>query len=224
LDIPVSICSSVHVFGNDINENLEEYEDRFANFPESFDEDYSFLKGKVTPLHASKAVNEIHGKAYIDTYGLPVGIMRLTGMYGPRQFAGMNHGWVSNFIFRLLKGLPLHIFGTDKQVRDILYCDDASRVFYDFYDRQVAGLYVVGGGVNNLVSIRQVIDKVSKYLNVKPEIVMEPAREYDLNYFVGNSTKAWNNLGWEPKVSVDEGLKLTVDWIKENLEYFEVNK
>jgi CDP-paratose 2-epimerase len=224
IDSPISICSSIHVFGNDINNNLLEDKTKFTNNPKAFKEDYSFLKGKVTPLHASKAINEIHGLSYIDTYGLKVGIMRFTGMYGPRQFAGMNHGWVSNFIFRMIKGLPLHIFGSDKQVRDILYCTDAVKIFFDFYKKQVAGLYVVSGGINNEISIQEMIAYTSKYLKVEPKIIVDKHRGFDLNYFVGDISKAEINLRWKPKVNYVDGLKLTVDWIKNNIELFEITE
>jgi CDP-paratose 2-epimerase len=220
LDVPVSICSSVHVFGNDINKNLIEEETRFKCIPESLNEDNRILNGEISPLHASKASTEIYGQAFIDTYGLKVGIMRLTGMYGPRQFAGMHHGWVSNFIIRILKDLPISIYGTDKQVRDILYCTDASRVFLKYYENQKPGLYIVGGGPECAISLKEVIGYVSILLGKEPYIKLEKERFGDLYYFVSDISKASKNLDWRPSVKPSEGLLETTGWIKNNLELF----
>lgn len=220
-DIPVSICSSVHVFGNNINKKLIAEEKRFTCIPETLNEDYKILDGEVSPLHASKASAEIYGQAFIDTYGLKVGIMRFTGMYGPRQFAGMNHGWVSNFIIRILKDLPIIIYGTDKQVRDILYATDAARIFDCFYKHQVPGLYVIGGGKNNIVSLREVIEIVCEIAHKKIEINMKKYRMGDLYYFVGDYTKANKLLGWKPHITPRKGLEKTIDWINKNIGLFE---
>lgn len=229
-DIPISICSSVHTFGNNSNKTLinNPKSTRLISNKATFTENDGFLDGFVSPLHASKGCAEIYGRAFIDTYGLKVGIMRLGGMYGPRQFAGMNHGWVSNFISRMLKGLPLYIFGTEKQVRDILYCTDAAKLFYNYYEssrfRNVSGLYVIGGGLHCRTSLIDVINHVATNYKLKPNIVMKPQRDIDLFYFVSDNGKAYNQLAWEPKVFMAEGLEKTTNWIKENLALFEVTE
>ena len=221
LDIPVSICSSIHVFGNKINNTLKEEGTRFKCSPESIDESEKVLQGDISPLHASKMSSEIYGQCFIDTYGLKVGIMRLSGMYGPRQFAGMHHGWVSNIILRILKDLPVYIFGSDKQVRDILYCKDAAKVFLSFYNYQVPGLYIIGGGKECIFSIRDLIDFVSKLSGKKPEIILKERRFGDLYYFVSNIDKARTYLKWSPDVLPQEGIENTFRWIKENIKLFE---
>ena len=221
LDIPVSICSTIHVFGNRINKSLTEENTRFKCYPESLDENEKVLQGDVSPLHASKMSSEIYGQCFIDTYGLKVGIMRLSGMYGPRQFAGMHHGWVSNIILRILKDLPVYIFGSDKQVRDILYCKDAAKVFLSFYNYQVPGLYIIGGGKECIFSIRDLIDFVSKLSGKKPEIILKERRFGDLYYFVSNIDKARTYLKWSPDVLPQEGIENTFRWIKENIKLFE---
>lgn len=220
-DIPISICSSVHVFGNRINSKLTEGVDRFECDPPTIGEDYPILNGDITPLHASKASAEIYSRAYIDTYGLQVGIMRLSGMYGPRQFAGAHHGWVSNFAIRILKNLPVTVFDTDLQVRDILYCTDAARVFSLFYTHHIPGLYVVGGGNSSIVSLRDVIRMIGESSGKKPKVVFEPKRFGDLYYFVADISKAVKNLGWTPSVHPSDGIMETVEWIRDNITLFE---
>ena len=126
-DIPVVNCSTIHVYGNEgINHALVEEETRLVlpSFP--INENNPLLDGLISPLHASKRTAELYVQSYIDTYGLKAANFRLTGIYGPRQFGGEDHGWVANFIIKTILGRPIKIFGTDKQVRDILYVKDAA--------------------------------------------------------------------------------------------------
>ena len=60
------------------------------------------MEGDLTPLHASKRSAELYLQTYIDTYKLKVASFRLTGLYGPRQFGGEDHGWVANFSIKAM--------------------------------------------------------------------------------------------------------------------------
>jgi len=219
-DIPVVNCSTIHVYGNKINETLKEDEKRFIREPPEIDENHPILQGTITPLHASKRSAEIYVQAYIDTYGLEAATFRLTGMYGPRQFGGEDHGWVANFAIRTLLRLPIKIFGTDKQVRDILYVEDAVRAFDAFYKSREPGIYNIGGGVKNIISLRECLELIRRITGIEQDIRFEPARPGDLWYFVCDITKAKEKLKWEPKVSNEEGIKKLIDWIKENIGIF----
>lgn len=219
-DIPVVNCSSIHVYGNGINETIKESKRRFTRKPPVIDENYPILQGMLTPLHASKRTSEIYVQTYIDTYGLKAATFRLTGMYGPRQFGGEDHGWVANFAIRTLLGLPIKVFGTDKQVRDILYVSDAAEAFDAFYKKKESGLYNIGGGVKNIVSLGECLELLGKLAGKEQYITVEPARLGDLWYFASDITKAKENLKWEPTVSNEDGIKKLVEWIKENIGIF----
>ena len=219
-DIPVVNCSTIHVYGNKINETLKEAETRFIREPPAIDENHPVLQGKLTPLHASKRAAEIYVQTYIDTYGVKAANFRLTGLYGPRQLGGEDHGWVANFTIRTILGLPIKIFGTDKQVRDILYASDAAEAFDAFYRNLLPGTYNIGGGVSNAISLGECLKLISKITGIEQKIIYMPARHGDLWYFVCDITKANEKLGWKPKVSNEEGIKKLVDWVKENIELF----
>jgi len=223
-DIPVVNCSSIHVYGNKINETIKEGERRFTREPPDIDENYPIMQGKITPLHASKRSAEIYVQTYIDTYGLNAATFRLTGMYGPRQFGGEDHGWVANFAIRTLLKLPIKIFGTDKQVRDILYVSDAVSAFDAFYKNRKPGLYNIGGGIDHIISLGECLELIRKITGIEQDIRFEPARSGDLWYFVCDITKAKKELGWTPKVSNEEGIKKLVDWIKDNIKLFRGEK
>jgi len=221
LDIPAVLCSTIHVYGNKINQKLIERETRFECSPSCIPEDHPILEGDITPLHVSKRTLELYGLCYIDTYGLNIGIFRLSGMFGPRQFAGMHHGWVSNFVIRTLKRLPIYIFGTDKQVRDILYATDAARAFKCFYDHQVPGIYNIGGGLKTAISLRETLDLIHEITGIPQRIIYKEHRHGDLYYFVCDISKAKECLEWSPTVMPREGLSRTIRWVQENLDLFE---
>lgn len=219
-DIPVVVCSTIHVYGNKINDTIKEGKTRFIREPPAIDENYPIMQGKITPLHSSKRTAEIYVQTYTDTYGLEAAIYRLTGMYGPRQFGGEDHGWVANFLIRTILRLPIKIFGTNKQVRDILYVSDAVEAFEAFNKNRKSGLYNIGGGFNNIISLGECLRIIREIAGIKQKIVYEPARLGDLWYFVCNITKARKKLGWEPKISNRVGLEKLVNWVKENLVLF----
>ena len=134
LRIPMVSCGTIHIYGNRINESLGEESTRYVRNPAAIDESHPTVKGILTPLHASKRSAELYIETFIHSYGLCIASFRLTGLYGPRQFGGEDHGWVANFSIRNVLGMLLTIFGTGKQLRDILYATDVAEAFYDFYN------------------------------------------------------------------------------------------
>lgn len=217
LKIPVAVCSSVHTYGSDkINSELKEEATRYVKNPVAINEDYPLLQGMVTPLHASKRSNEIYVQSFIDTYGLKVACFRLTGIYGPNQFGGEDHGWVANFSIRNVIGLPITIFGTGKQLRDILYANDVAEAFYRFYEHQAPGVYTIGGGQENMISLLECIKLIDNITGNKSEVNFEKDRPGDLRYFVADYSKFNKATGWEPKIKPEEGIKELIKWIVQN--------
>ena len=220
-DVPMVNCSSIHVYGNKVNELLNEEKTRFT-LPNitGVIESYPLLWGDITPLHASKRTGEIYTQAYVDTYELKAASFRLTGMYGERQFGGEDHGWVANFVIRSLLKLPITIYGTDKQCRDILYVKDAVEAFDAFYKHQKSGIYNIGGGIERLISLKECLDLIVEITGIEQDINFEEARKGDLWYFCCNVDKAEKELGWKPKTSNEEGLRRLISWVEENKELF----
>jgi CDP-paratose 2-epimerase len=221
LKIPVAICSSVHTYGPDhINSLLKEEKTRYVRNPKLISEKDPLLQGVVTPLHASKRANEIYAQSYIDTYNMDVACFRLTGIYGPNQFGGEDHGWVANFTFRTFIGEPLTIFGTGKQLRDILYASDVCEAFDAFYKKRKSGIFVIGGGEGNMISLLESIDLIGKITGRKAVIKFEKDRFGDLRYFVSDCSKFTKATGWKPKVRPEQGIKKLFNWVKINENLF----
>jgi CDP-paratose 2-epimerase len=221
LKIPMVSCGTIHIYGNRINGSLIERSTRYVRIPPAIDESHPVFKGTLTPLHASKRSAELFVQAYIQSYGLPVASFRFTGLYGPRQFGGEDHGWVAHFCIRALTGRPVRVFGTGKLVRDFLYAADAARAFHAFYEHGTPGIYNIGGGIDCSISLLECIDLIGRITGEKQKIVFERMRLGDLLYFVCDIKKAEQTLQWKPAVAPEQGIKRMIAWIVKEREIFQ---
>ena len=220
LKIPAALCASVHVYGNDINSELTEGDERYVRTPEAIDEGYPTLGGTLTPLHATKAGGDIYVQTYIDTYNVDACSFRLSGIYGTRQFGGEDHGWVANFAIRSVYDRTINVFGSGKQVRDVVYVTDVCEAFDAFYKSRKSGVYNIGGGISTSISLLQSIDIIEEINGVRPDVNHAEDRHGDLRYFVCDIQKAKNLMGWQPKIMPKEGISLLIEWIRDNKEIF----
>lgn len=218
--IPIVSCATIHIYGNEINECLKEGQTRYIHEPPEIDEQHPVMEGKLTPLHVSKRAAELYVQTFIDTYKLEAASFRLTGLYGPRQFGGEDHGWVANFSIRSVLDIPITIYGTGKQVRDILFASDAVEAFDAFYKTRKPGIYNIGAGYKNSISLLECIDLIKKTSRKKPRVEFKESRLGDLQYFVCNYSKAEQELHWEPKISPEQGVKKLIEWIEQNIAIF----
>ena len=218
--IPIVSCATIHVYGNKINEELKEGKTRYLREPPEIDEQHPVMEGLLTPLHVSKRAAELYVQTFIDTYKLKAASFRLTGLYGPNQFGGEDHGWVANFAIRAILGKPINIYGSGKQVRDILYAKDAVLAFNAFYKNQKPGIYNIGGSSKTAISLIECIDILKEILGKEIQVNFLPDRLGDLRYFICDISKAKRELNWESKVLPKEGITNLVNWIKKNINLF----
>lgn len=218
--IPMVHCSTIHIYGNKINEKLKEKKTRYSHYPPKINEKYPVMEGILTPLHISKRTAELYVQTFIDRYGLEAAIFRLTGLYGPRQFGGEDHGWVANFAIRALLNKPINIYGKGKQTRDILYSKDVIEAFDAFYKTRSSGIYNIGGGTKTATSLIECINLLEKITGKKIKVNFLPERLGDLRYFICNIDKATRELNWQAKTLPKEGIINLISWIKENIKLF----
>ena len=114
----------------------------------------------------------------------------------------------------------LRIFGTGKQVRDIIYPKDVARAFHAFYEIGKPGIYNIGGGPEYAISLIDCIDLIGKILGKTPEVKFEKGRHGDLLYFICDTAKAEKVLKWKPEVPPKEGVKRLLEWIKQEQDLF----
>jgi len=225
-ETPVLNCSTIHVYGTGINQELVEEATRFSRYGQSeIGEAHPLLTGHITPLHQSKYAAEVATSTFADMTGIAAVSFRLTGFYGPRQFGGEDHGWVANFAIRTVMERPITVFGTDKQVRDILFVDDVVAAINAWYENgRESGIYNIGGGVSHIISLGECLEELGGIAGKAQTIELQPGREGDLHYFCCDTALARDVFGWEPVVDNRQGLQRLVRWVEENRDLFQEAK
>lgn len=171
-----------------------------------------------SPYSASKASADMIVRAYSETYGLPVNITRCSNNYGPYQFP---EKLIPLMINNAINDKPLPVYGDGKQVRDWLYVEDHCSAIDSVLHKGKSGeIYNIGG--NNE---KQNLDIVKLILNElgKDETLITHVKDrlgHDRRYAIDN-TKISTQLGWEPKYTFDEGIKLTIKWYLDNPRWIE---
>jgi CDP-paratose 2-epimerase len=179
-----------------------------------------------SPYGCSKGAADQYFRDYARMYGIPTTVIRQSCIYGPRQMGVEDQGWVAWFVIALVTGKPITIYGDGKQVRDLLYIDDLLNAFDAAFrrpDRSAGQIYNMGGGIENSISIWQEFKPIVEDAlgHDVPEPDYREVRPGDQPIFVADTTKAADELGWEPGVSVGEGIARLTKWVKANRDLFE---
>jgi UDP-glucose 4-epimerase len=168
-------------------------------------------------------VHKIYGehlcKIYSELYGLRFVILRPSNVYGPGQ-PYWKEGWYNFISFWMklaLKGKPIPVYGTGEQIRDYLYVEDAAKAYNLALEneRAIGETFLLATGRG--VSLIDLANKVIQITGSKSGIRFLPARKGDIPRFVGDYGKAKSVLGWVPRTSLEEGLRLEADWVKSEL-------
>jgi CDP-paratose 2-epimerase len=169
-----------------------------------------------TPYGCSKGVADQYVLDYQRSYGIPTAVLRMSCIYGPRQFGTEDQGWVAHFVIRALRGEGVTIYGDGKQVRDILYVSDAVAA----YRATLASIakvrgraFNLGGGPRNAVSINMVLSEIATLIGTPIKVRHEAWREGDQLYFVAEASRIKAELGWRPRVGWREGLRDLTSWL-----------
>jgi nucleoside-diphosphate-sugar epimerase len=178
-----------------------------ANYDEVPEGCPTFYKGQ-TALEWSKLMGEQYAQFYGAARGLRTCIFRLSTVYAPVT-PDNEYGFVGHYADAVQHGLPLLLPAGGTPVRDLLHVDDFARACRAFLDSQeTAGLYNLGGGRDNALSLRSLAETIARLLDAAP-VIDEDARlpaPVPLNY-VSDLTKIQADLGWQPQMSVEEGLR-----------------
>lgn len=171
-----------------------------------------------SPYSASKAGSDHLVRAYYHTYDLPITITNCSNNFGPYMFP---EKLIPLAVTNLLEDKKVPVYGDGLYVRDWLYVDDHARAIDAVLTKgKVGETYVVGGMTEDVPNI-DVIKKILKLLD-KDESMIEYVKDrpgHDRRYAV-DWTKIHNELGWEPQHSFDEWLEKTVQWYKDNEDWW----
>jgi CDP-paratose 2-epimerase len=218
-DIPVIFASTNKVYGSlpDIETTASEGGDtpvdetlRTHGVDESRTLDFS------TPYGCSKGVADQYVLDYAKSFGISSAVLRMSCVYGPRQFGTEDQGWVAHFLIKALAREPVTIFGDGHQVRDILHVTDAVaayRLLLEGIARFPGTAFNLGGGMANAVSLNIVLGEIARVLGRSVDVVYAEPRVGDQRFFVADTRAIRRALEWRPKVAWRDGLEHLADWL-----------
>jgi CDP-paratose 2-epimerase len=194
------------------------YKDLVHGCPESQPLDFH------SPYGCSKGAGDQYVRDYARIYGLPSVVLRQSCIYGPRQFGIEDQGWVAWFIIASITGRPMTVFGDGKQVRDILNVEDLMNAYdavVEKIDIASGNVYNVGGGPENVMSVWYEFGPIlEKLLGHTLDVARGDWRPGDQRVFYADIRKAERELGWSPKIGVEEGIRRLYSWVQGNRELF----
>jgi CDP-paratose 2-epimerase len=171
-----------------------------------------------SPYGCSKGAADQYVRDYARIYGLPTVVFRMSCIYGTRQFGTEDQGWVAHFGRALYGSEPITLYGDGFQVRDVLWVDDlveAMRLATEHIDRVAGEVFNVGGGAQNAVSIRAVIERLGEITGRSVPILEAGWRPGDQRIYVSDTTRLERALGWRQRTSWKAGLEKLVGWLEE---------
>jgi CDP-paratose 2-epimerase len=176
-----------------------------------------------SPYGCSKGAADQYVRDYARIYGLRTVVYRMSCIYGPRQFGTEDQGWVAHFLISALLGRPIRVYGNGKQVRDILFIEDLLDAFFaavEHMDTAAGKVFNIGGGPGNAISLLQLLDWLDQNSPGAVSRAFSEWRPGDQPVYISDITQAQRMLGWNPRVTVGEGLDKLWKWIGAHREWF----
>lgn len=218
-------CGIIYSSTNKVYGDLEQFtyretETRYECIekPNGFDE--SVQLSFHSPYGCSKGSADQYMLDYARIYGLKTAVFRHSSMYGGRQFATYDQGWIGWFCQKAvdLKGgnkSPFTISGNGKQVRDVLHADDIISLYFSVLasiDRVAGNAFNIGGTITNSLSLLELFNYLNNIASVELEYENLSVRESDQKVFISDITKVSLLTGWQPKVDFTVGVSKMFDW------------
>ncbi|MGK0599167.1 GDP-mannose 4,6-dehydratase [Yokenella regensburgei] len=218
-------CNIIYSSTNKVYGDLEQFdyietESRYecSQKPNGFDETVQL--DFHSPYGCSKGAADQYMLDYARIFGLNTIVFRHSSMYGGRQFATYDQGWVGWFCQKAKEAkrgieLPFTISGNGKQVRDVLHADDMISLYFSAlsHAEKIRGnAFNVGGTVANSLSLLELFSLLEDYAETKLNYTQLPVRESDQRVFVADITKISGAIGWAPKISAKNGVQRMYDW------------
>ncbi len=172
-----------------------------------------------SPYGCSKGSADQYVRDYRRIYGLRTVVLRQSCIYGTRQFGIEDQGWVAWFIIASILNKPITIYGDGMQVRDVLWIDDLIDVYLKLYqnaDKVAGDIFNIGGGPANTISILELVGYLKEEGIMNQSPTFSEWRAGDQKVYVSNINKIKTAINWYPKVSPQEGIKILIEWAKEN--------
>ena len=226
LPCAIVYASSNKVYGELAGVTLKEEATRYTapDFPEGIAETAAL--DFQTPYGCSKGAADQYMLDYARVFGLNTVVFRHSTIFGGRQYATFDQGWVGWFCRQALEirrdpgREPFTISGDGKQVRDLLHVSDAIRGYLAAVEHIAAArgtAFNIGGGMPNSMSLLELFAHLEQRLGVKMTYRRLPWRHSDQKFFVANNARAGKVLGWTPAISKEMGIEDVLAWTESRM-------
>ncbi len=168
----------------------------------------------LSPYAATKKAAEAMAYTYHYLYGIDITILRYFTVYGPGGRPDMS---IFRFIKWIMEGSPLEIFGDGSQERDFTYINDIAKGTVKAL--KPSGYEIINLGNNHPHKLSEAINLIEKYTGKEARFKYKEFHKADMKATWADIGKARKLLGWQPEVSLEEGIKKTVEWTKDNWEW-----
>jgi len=219
----VMFSSTNKVYGDLEYLDYIETETRYIpkNYPNGFDE--NLLLNFQSPYGCSKGAADQYVLDYAKMFNVKSIVFRHSTIYGSRQFATNDQGWIGWFCQKALevkKGISQEKFtisGSGKQVRDILYIDDAVDLYFkaiEKIDKIKGQAFNIGGGINNSFSLLELFSYLEENFKITLNYKQIQPRKSDQKFFVADLAKVISLVDWKPQISKENGIEKIIEWLK----------
>ena len=170
----------------------------------------------LSPYGTSKYAFEQYLGTYQRTFGLNYTVLRYANIYGPRQDFHAEEGRVvAIFASRMLVGKPVTIDGDGTQSRDMLHVGDIATANLAALEKGSGGTFHISSGIP--VTVNDIFRKIALLTEYKLKPRFGPPRQGDVYRIALDNSRALEQLGWQPQITIEEGLRLTVDYFREQV-------
>lgn len=169
-----------------------------------------------SPYGCSKGAADQYTLDYARTFGLDAVVLRMSCIYGPRQFGSEDQGWIAHFLIRAIRRESITIFGDGLQVRDVLFVDDLvdGLLLARREIRQMSGkAFNVGGGPESTLSLLELIELIGNLTGRRVEVAFEGWRPGDQRYYASDCRAFQALTGWAPRMRAQDGVPELYRWL-----------
>jgi UDP-glucose 4-epimerase len=185
-----------------------------GNAPPPVDE--TSVPQPISPYGASKLAGEGYCSAYAASYGMNTVCCRFGNVYG--TYSAHKKGVITRYINQISKGEAITIYGDGDSMRDYIYVDDLCRGIHLALSNDTGAFNIFHLATGKGTRIAELADMIYSFFPDKPrQIHHEPARTGEVDKNFASYTKAMDMLGFEPEVSLRDGLEETIDWFREHV-------
>ncbi len=158
-----------------------------------------------SPYGCSKGAADQYVRDYARIFNLPTVVFRMSCIAGPRQFGNEDQGWVAHFLYSVLEGRPITIYGDGYQVRDVLHVHDLIDAMQaaSAHQKTTAGqIFNVGGGLERSVSVREMLAEIGDMVGRRPQLRYSAIRPGDQPLYISDTAKLTEGTAWTPSRSM----------------------